>query len=210
MPKVERRAQDALISRHSRSMASHSESKLPPLRYERSRCLAADAERKMGKPTAGYGYGDAMPSSGFFLTAPPPDDDAGVAVEAAVSEVAVPPRRQRARSSGLLPSPDPQLAAVAEAASEAAGATATKASSLLDDLLLGRISIATAAAASAAAAAAADEAWVVHGVNTPRHAAAWPHARRARTGLVRTALPCCHTKAYHATVLPCAPEALGC
>lgn len=146
MPKAERRPQDELSSRRSRSTSSLQGNKVPP---QRSRMHAVD-----------------MPCSGFFLTAPRLDCAPAFAVDAAMDEGPPPAPRWRPslssslrRPSSLLPKPDPELVAAAEAASETAGAHAATASASLDDLLLGRISIAAAAAASAAAAAAADKAW---------------------------------------------------
>jgi len=153
MPKAERRPQDELSYRRSRSTSSPQGKKVPP---QRSRMHAVAAGSS------------SPPSSGFFLTAPLLDCAPGLAVEVAVDEGPPPAPRwrpssssslQRPSSSSLLPKPDPQLVAAAEVASETAGAFAATASASLDDLLLGRISIAEAAAASAAAAAAADKAW---------------------------------------------------
>jgi len=146
MPKAERRPQDELSSRRSRSTSSLQGNKVPP---QRSRMHAVD-----------------VPCSGFFLTAPRLDCAPAFAADAAMDEGPPPAPRWRPssssslrRPSSQLPKPDPELVAAAEAASETAGALAATASASLDDLLLGRISIAAAAAASAAAAAAADKAW---------------------------------------------------
>ena len=146
MPKAERRPQDELSSRRSRSTSSLQGNKVPP---QRSRMHAVD-----------------VPCSGFFLTAPRLDCAPAFAADAAMDEGPPPAPRWRPssssslrRPSSQLPKPDPELVAAAEAASETAGALAATASASLDDLLLGRITIAAAAAASAAAAAAADKAW---------------------------------------------------
>ena len=146
MPKAERRPQDELSSRRSRSTSSLQGNKVPP---QRSRMHDVD-----------------VPCSGFFLTAPRLDCAPAFAADAAMDEGPPPAPRWRPssssslrRPSSQLPKPDPELVAAAEAASETAGALAATASASLDDLLLGRISIAAAAAASAAAAAAADKAW---------------------------------------------------
>lgn len=144
MPKAEHRPQDKLSSRRSRSTSSLQGNKVPP---QRSRMHAVD-------------------NGSFFLTAPRLDSAPAFAVDAAMDESPPPAPRWRPssssslrRPSSLLPKPDPELVAAAEAASETAGALAATASASLEDLLLGRISIAAAAAASAAAAAAADKAW---------------------------------------------------
>ena len=167
MPKVERRGHEVVGARRSRSTASPhgNDAKVPPLRYERSRCAPApDAEMELDQSAPADA---AMGSNGLFLTASLLDYAAGLAVDVAMKDE-TPPQTRRPHSSSLMPRPDPQLAAAAEAASETAGTTAATASALLEELLHGRISISAAAAASAAAASAADEAWVHSASSLPR------------------------------------------
>ena len=104
MLKAERRPQDELSSRRSRSTSSLQGNKVPP---QRSRMHAVD-----------------VPCSGFFLTAPRLDCAPAFAVDAAMDEGPPPAPRWRPssssslrRPSSQLPKPDPELVAAAEAAS---------------------------------------------------------------------------------------------